>query len=196
MSEDLQILVNLKEQIDQVKRVLTPEFHNKMMKYGIVRLVSVFKIKYDVARGFRGVMIEDVISETFESFTRVGGRKWNKEKFPQFEKQVFSAFDSCLQNTVRKEFTKAKDIEPLAEKNELEQDNSEDYDSMLKASLTVLESLGASQIEKDIFEPYYIHKMKREDVAEYLGVEVHEITKAGKRLDRKLPALRYKLSQV
>lgn len=197
MSKELQITVNIKEQIEEVKRVLTPEFHNKMMKYGIFRLISVFKIKYDVERGFRGVMIEDVILETFESFTREGGRIWNKTKFEKFEKQIFSAFDSCLQNTVRKEFDEAKDIEPLPENDNLEEvKSSSKYNEMLKISIETLNSLGATELEKNIFEPYYIHRMKREDVAEYLGIGVNEITKAGKRLDNKLPLLRDKLNKI
>ena len=196
MPDNPNIAVSKKEQVDQVKKILTDDFYRKLVKYGIVRLNFTFNIKYDIERGFRGILIEDIISETLESFTKENGRTWNKAKFPKFESQVISAFDSCLHNTVRKEFEKAKDSVPLTEEDNLASYSSIEYNDMLQILIEALDSLGATQVEKDIFEPYFIHKMKREDVAELLGIEVQEVTNAKKRIDRKLPSLRCKLKVI
>lgn len=195
MEANPKIASSLNERIEEVNKVLTPEFFESLMRYGIIRLNRRFNIKYNVNRGFRGVMIEDIITETLESFTRQGGRVWNKADFPDFKKQVFSAFDSCLYNYVRKELTKLKGVVELPLDQEFE-DKEVNYEEMIKSAKEILESLNATEMEKEIFEPYYIHNMKREDVAEYLGVDVTEITNAGKRLDRKLPVLRDRLKGI
>jgi hypothetical protein len=46
-----------------IQKELTPEFYEILIKYSIYRINTKFNIKYDLNRGFRGIMVEDMISE-------------------------------------------------------------------------------------------------------------------------------------
>ncbi len=101
------ILASNTELQDAVKEVFTPEFNKRLIKYAIFRINTKFDIKYDLNRGFRGIMVEDIISELMLSFVRMdGGRNWNKAKFPNFIEQVISSLDSHIFNIIDKELEK------------------------------------------------------------------------------------------
>ncbi|NVK84837.1 MAG: hypothetical protein HWE21_10985 [Cytophagia bacterium] len=152
--------------------------------------MQVFKIKYDLERGFRGILIEDLISETAESFLKDKGRNWNMTDFPDFKKQFLSALDSHLYNSIKKELGKHIDTELFPENDTTKAADDSSYKQDLSILTDILIALGASDDELLIFEPYYIHKMKREEIATLMDKSVTEVSNIKKQLDRKLPILR------
>lgn len=174
-----------------IQEVLTPELNKLLIKYSIYRINTKFNIKYDLNRGFRGIMVEDMISELMLSFIRNdGGRNWNKTEFPDFKAQIFSALDSHICNTIDKELFKTILTDSDLEKKNIKQDDNDNYEELLQYSIDFLSKLGASDEELLLFEPYIVHEMKRVDIAKEFGITEQEATNIKKKLDRKIPALR------
>jgi hypothetical protein len=197
MDDKDKILATTNELRKAVQEVFTPEFNKILIKYSIYRINTKFNIKYDLNRGLRGIMIEDIISELMLSFVRNdGGRNWNKTEFPNFKDQIFSALDSQIFNTIEKEYSKTIQTNSDIEKQSdvLMEDNH--YDELLQYSLDFLTKLGASDDEILLFEPYIIHKMKRADVAKEFGITEQEATNIKKKLDRKIPVLREQIKEL
>lgn len=191
------ILVSNTELQAAVKEVFTPEFNKRLIKYAIVRINTKFDIKYDLNRGFRGIMVEDIISELMLSFVRIdGGRNWNKAKFPNFIEQVISSLDSHIFNTIDKELEKTAQSNTSIEDCNLYDEDNSGYDELLDLSLKILEEQGASDDELLLFEPYVVHKMRRADIAKENGITEQEATNIKKRLERKIPALREAIKNI
>src|SRR5690606_16710722 len=179
-----------------IQEVYTPEFYTILFKHGVVRLKTVFNIKYNPEKGFRGIMVEDMIIDTIEAFLKEGGRNWYIEKYPDFRKQVISAFDSVISNTLKTELAKANDTFEILENDyEMSFDDS-DYQFLLSVCHEELTSMGATDDELLLFEPYIINGMKRNDLSELLGISNEELTNIKKRLDRKLPFIKEKLKAL
>ncbi len=180
-----------------VQETFTPEFNLALTKYSIYRILTRFNIKYDLNRGFRGIMVEDIISELMLSFIRFdSGRNWNKTQFPNFADQVYSSLDSCISNTIDKELSKTAQTNTSIEDCNITEENSSNYDEILDSSINYLSSLGASDDELLLFEPYIIHGMKRTDIASTFGISESEATNIKKKLDRKIPALREHIKNI
>ncbi len=176
-----------------IQDMFTSEFNLQLFKHCIIRLNSVFKIKYNLDKGFRGIMIEDFISETVESFLKTDGRNWYPEKFPDFRKQFISALDSVISNTLKSDEEKIKNtFEILDNDTEFSFDDT-DYKEILNSCTDELILLGATDEELLLFEPYIINGMKRQDLADLYGISLEELTNIKKRLDRKLPIIKEKL---
>ena len=174
-----------------IQKELTPEFYEILIKYSIYRINTKFNIKYDLNRGFRGIMVEDMISELMSSFVKNdGGRNWNKTDFPDFKKQIFSSLDSQIYNTIEKELGKTILTDSIIENQNLAQPENDNYEELLKYSMDFLSKNGASDEEILLFEPYVVHGMKRADIAKEFGITEQEATNIKKKLDRKIPALR------
>lgn len=180
-----------------LSEVMSAEFFEDLIKYGISRLSKTFNIRYDIERGFRGIMLEDLIGEVIESFLNENGRNWYKADFPNFKKQFFSSYDSHICNTLGKELKKHIET-PLfpQETYNIEGERSSTYEKDLNLALKILSTLGASDDEILLFEPYYVNNTKREVIAELFGLTVNEITQIKKKLDRKLPKLREELKKL
>ena len=165
MEEKTQILATKQEISQAIETIITPVFLKKMIAYSIFRLKNKFNIRYDTNRGFRGIMIEDLINDLLVSFVSQNGRNWNKAKFPDFEKQIFSSLDSLIYNTVNKEFKKTKNTKTSIEDYNLfaNDDNleNEDYEVLLDFCISHLKEMGASDEEILLFEPLVIEKAKR-----------------------------------
>ena len=187
-------IAGLSETKHALANMLDETFYEDLFKYGIYRLKTKFSIKYDLNRGFRGLMLEDLISQLITSFFE-GKRKWNKTRFPVFKDQFLSAYDSHISNTVTKEFKKVIVTDPLEEDDSI-MDDLKVQNELIDDVINILENLDCTPEEVLLFEPYYIGKMKREDIAETLGISVNEVTNAKKRLDRKLPILRNELKKI
>ncbi|MCK9617610.1 MAG: hypothetical protein M0R21_07210 [Lentimicrobiaceae bacterium] len=197
MDDKDKILATTNELRKAVQEVFTPEFNKILIKYSIYKINTKFNIKYDLNRGLRGIMVEDIISELMLSFVRNdGGRNWNKTEFPDFKDQIFSALDSQIFNTIEKEYSKTIQTNSDIEKQNdvLMEDNH--YDELLQYSLDFLTKLGASDDEILLFEPYIIHKMKRADIAKEFGITEQEATNIKKKLDRKIPVLREQFKEL
>ncbi len=180
-----------------VQEVFTPEFNERLIKYAIIRINTKFNIKYDLNRGFRGIMVEDMISELMLSFVKNGeGRNWNKSEFPDFIEQVISSLDSQISNTITKELEKTAQSNINIEDCKISTEDNGDYDELLNLSLKFLEEQGASDEELLLFEPYIVHGMKRSDIAKENGITEQEATNIKKRLVRRLPALKEMIKNI
>ncbi len=180
-----------------VQEVFTPEFNERLIKYAIIRINTKFNIKYDLNRGFRGIMVEDMISELMLSFVKNdGGRNWNKLEFPDFIEQVISSLDSHISNTIKKELEKTAQSNTNIEDCKISAKDNGDYEELLELSLKFLEKLGASDEELLLFEPYIVHGMKRSDIAKENGITEQEATNIKKRLVRRLPALKEMIKNI
>ncbi len=174
-----------------IQKELTSEFYDILIRYSIYRINTKFNIKYDLNRGFRGIMVEDMISELMFSFIKNdSGRNWNKTDFPDFKSQIFSSLDSHIYNTIEKELGKTILTDSDIEKQNFAQVENDNYEELLKFSTEFLSKIGASDDEILLFEPYVVHGMKRADIAKEFGITEQEATNIKKKLDRKIPALR------
>lgn len=179
-----------------IQEVFTPEFNKLLIKYSIIRINTKFNFKYDLDRGFRGIMVEDLIADLMLSFVRNdGGRNWNKKEFPNFKNQIFSSLDSHIYNTIDKELVKTAQTNANIENNDVATEN-DGYEELLEFSIDYLTELGASDEEILLFEPYVVHKMKRADIAKEFGITEQEATNIKKKLDRKIPILREHLKKL
>lgn len=196
MDEKEKILATTKELQKAVQEVFTPEFNKLLIKYSIIRINTKFNIKYDLNRGFRGIMVEDMIADLMLSFVRIdGGRNWNKKEFPNFKNQIYSSLDSHIYNTIDKELIKTVQTNASIDDNDVATVN-DDYTELLEFSIKYLTELGASDEEILLFEPYIVHKMKRADIAKEFGITEQEATNIKKKLDRKIPILREHLKKM
>lgn len=75
MDDRDKIFATTKELRKAVQEVFTPEFNNLLIKYSIIRINTKFNIKYDLNRGFRGIMVEDMIADLMLSFVRIDEKK-------------------------------------------------------------------------------------------------------------------------
>lgn len=193
MKSDNRKVATFDEKCKALQEVYTSEFYAILFKHAIIRLKTVFGIKYNHQKGFRGIMIEDMINDTIETFLKEGGRNWYPEKFPDFRKQIISALDSVISNTLSAELEKTNEtFEILDNDTEMSFDDS-DYQSLLSVCHDELVAMGATDDELLLFEPYIINGMKRNDLSELLGISIEELTNIKKRLDRKLPFIKEKL---
>jgi Zn-dependent M16 (insulinase) family peptidase len=196
MDDKDKILATTSELQKAVQEVFTPEFNKILIKYSIIRINTKFNIKYDLNRGFRGIMVEDMIADLMLSFVRNdGGRNWNKKEFPNFKNQIFSSLDSHIYNTIDKELVKTAQTNANIENNDVATEN-DGYEELLEFSTDYLTELGASDEEILLFEPYVVHKMKRADIAKEFGITEQEATNIKKKLDRKIPILREHLKKL
>src|SRR5690554_90214 len=193
MKSDNRKVATFEEKYKALQEVYTSDFYAILFKHAIIRLKTVFGIKYNYQKGFRGIMIEDMINDTIEAFLREGGRNWYLDKFPDFRKQIISALDSVISNTLNAELDKANEtFEILDNDVEMSFDDS-DYQSLLSICHDELTAMGATDDELLLFEPYIINGMRRNDLSELLGIGIDELTNIKKRLDRKLPFIKAKL---
>ncbi|UUW08373.1 hypothetical protein NLG42_19965 [Flavobacterium plurextorum] len=193
MKSDNRKVATFDEKCRALQEVYTSEFYAILFKHAIIRLKTVFAIKYNHQKGFRGIMIEDMINDTIEAFLREGGRNWYLDKFPDFRKQIISALDSVISNTLNAELDKANETFEIMDNDvEMSFDDS-DYQSLLSICHDELTAMGATDDELLLFEPYIINGMKRNDLSELLGIGIDELTNIKKRLDRKLPFIKEKL---
>lgn len=193
MKSDNRKVATFDEKCRALQEVYTSEFYAILFKHAIIRLKTVFGIKYNHQKGFRGIMIEDMINDTIEAFLREGGRNWYLDKFPDFRKQIISALDSVISNTLNAELDKANETFEIMDNDvEMSFDDS-DYQSLLSICHDELTAMGATDDELLLFESYIINGMKRNDLSELLGIGIDELTNIKKRLDRKLPFIKEKL---
>lgn len=169
------------------------EIEFKLLKYGIYRLNNYFSYKYDNYKGLNGILLEDIIGDTVESFV-TGKRKWYKDRFPDFRKQFMSAYDSIISNTLSKNEIIPSKVQINDLKTEII-DDERNYDSLLDFCLVCLKGMDASDEELLLFEPYIVQRQKRAEIAKDFGIEEKELTNIKKRLDRKIPILNGLLKQ-
>ena len=195
MSADKRKIASFKEKLHEIEKVYTDTFYRMLYKYSLYRIKSVFNINYNTEKGIRGVKIEDLISETIESFLKENGRKWYKDKFPDFKKQFISALDSVIYNFIKgkKELEKENRTWQLLECDGVVYEDNSEYEEMIDKCYDVLEELDASDEEILLFEPYLIHGMKRRDLEKEFGISSQDLTNIKKRLDRKIPLIQDKL---
>jgi len=195
MNKDVESIASFEEKTDAIQELITPEFLKRMIAYSIFRFDKRFNIKFDLNKGFRGIMIDDIISETIESFLKPNGRNWYVDKYPVFETQFISALDSVISNTIKKELPRTNQTVELLDGDNTDFDEDETYDEEINECIRILKQLKATDDELLLFEPYIVNRMKREDLANEFGISVDELTNIKKRLDRKIPLLRAELTK-
>ncbi len=195
MRVDKREIATSEEICTAIQKALTKKFYESLVKHCLIRLNSVFHIKYNFEKGIRGIMIEDMIQETFESLVKEGGRNWYKDKFGDIKLQIISSLDSVISNTVSIHLEKDNSTFEIFENEEVEIANNGEYDNLIEICHEELKRLDSTDDEILLFEPYIIHGMKRQDLSDLFGISLNELTNIKKRLDRKLPLLKTKLKQ-
>ena len=185
-SNKLTKLANQTEINNALVKFSQQEEYRRLLKYGIFRLHRVFRIKYNSERGIYGITLDDMIQETNISFLSNNGRNWYKNKFPDFAKQYYSAFDSVIYRNIKKYLEKANNQCAILETDSYETPDTQTFEEQKELLVNELLKMGANDEEIALFEPYYIDKMKRRDIAKLMGLSVQKITDIKKRLNRKL----------
>lgn len=179
-----------------IQEALTKEFFELLLKHSLIRLDSVFHIKYDFEKGIRGIMVEDIIQETLESLIKDGGRNWYKDKYDDIKLQIISSLDSVISNTVSTHLEKNNNTFEFFDNEEIENTDNEEYDNLLEICHDELKRLDCTDEEILLFEPYIIQGVKRQVLSDLFGISINELTNIKKRLDRKLPLLKTKLKEL
>lgn len=177
-----------------ISSVVTDDLFKKLVAYTIKRLLFRFQIVYNPNKGFKGHMAEDIVSNLFISFLDEGGRNWNKKKFPDFEKQIFSSLDSEISNIVNEKYIKSENLEVEDEDSVLDFESIE-YNELYNHCISHLEKSGADIDELLVFECMSKGLMRRE-IADELKIPPEGITVIRKRLDRKINLLRKQLEST
>lgn len=185
-----------KEICAAIQEAITKEFYELLVKHCLIRLRSVFHIKYNFEKGIRGIMIQDMIQETLESLIKEGGRNWYKDKFEDIKLQIISSLDSVISNTVSTHLEKDNKTFEIFENDEIEIIDNEEYNNLLEICHEELKRLNSTDDEILLFEPYIIQGMKRQDLSDLFGISLNELTNIKKRLNGKLPLLKTKLKEL
>ncbi len=193
MSEENNIFATIEEKRNAIEQILSMGLYDKLIKYSIYRMKAVFNIQYNLDKGFRGLMIEDIINDVLTSFFKSDGRNWNKSKFPLFIKQLYSSLDSQICNTISKELRKTIITDTYSDEDSPIDNDDNDYQELISIVTEILTDLNATDEEILLFEPYVVNGMKREDIAKLFGISVIDVTNLKKKLDRKLPILKEKI---
>jgi hypothetical protein len=189
-TNELKILAT-REELNQAVR----ELNNKkeieiMVKYCIFKLAKKYKIKYNEDTGIDGITIMDLIQETNLSFCTDKRRNWYKSSLSSFRKQFYGALDSVIGTAVKKYYKNldkknaywlvnyADSVDPATAKNDF-------YLHWNKFKNDMIE-IGASQLEIEIFDAYFIQGLKRNEIAEIFKHTPQQITVIKKRIDRHL----------
>ena len=189
--DDINMKASAEEISAAVSSLITDEFFKKLVAYTIKRLLFQFQIIYDPDRGFKGHMVEDIVSNLFSSFLNDGGRNWYKNKYPDFKKQFYSALDSEISNIVSGNFVKAENIE-IDDVGSVLDFTSIEYLELYNHCISHLEKSGADIDELLVFE-CMAKGMVRREIAEELKIPPENVTIIRKRLDRKINPLRKQL---
>ena len=182
----------------------------RALNYVIILLSNTFKMEMGKHKGINSISAEDIVQNVCRSITDPEGRKWNKKKYPRFNKFFFSALKSEVSNTLKLNLNKELQKAPTEKENESgviriieipvsdypAGEHDENSIRILWPKLQAdLYALGAEPNEILLFEAYYLDDMKRKDIARLLNVSPTEITVIKKRLDRKIIQLRPKWAQ-
>ncbi|MDV3748946.1 hypothetical protein CMU21_14005 [Elizabethkingia anophelis] len=186
-------IATFEEKCKAIQDAFTPQFYTQLVKYSIYRINNKTKVKYDLDKGIRGIMVQDLINDTIESLLKEDGRNWYKDKFPDIRKQIMSCLDSVISNTITSELERINNTFIIFDNENIEIVENDEYDKTLSACHDILKELDCTDEEILLFEPYIIHEMKRKDIAEFFGIPLNELTNIKKRLDRKIPILKEKL---
>lgn len=196
MKVDNREIATFEETCVALKEALTNNFYQWLVKHCIVRLNSVFHIRYNLDKGLRGIMVEDMIQETLESLIKEGGRNWYKDKFSDIRLQVISSLDSVIFNTVSSNLPKENITFEIFDNDGVDCSDNEDYNSLLELCHEELKLLNATEVEIKLFEPYILQGMKRETLSDLYGISLEDLTNIKKRLNRKLPLLKEKIKEI
>jgi len=191
--EDQSRSANQTDLNDNIENFFNQKHFFDIVKYAISRIYKAFRFKYDMNKGIDGFMLEDIIQKVTHSFLNKNGRKWYIDKFPDFKDQFYSALDSEISNIISSKLERSNKKTKIIDDLLSDSHSNYDYDQLLEIVINRLEELGASDEELLIFEPYIIHKMKRDDIAKLLNVSNNHMTNLKKKLLRKLVIVRKEL---
>jgi len=170
---------------NEIEKFITNIKYQVLIKYTMDRLYLKFNIKVDDDFSIRGIMIKDIIHNLSLSFLSEGKRNWNKEKFPDFRDQFYSALDSEIANTIKSNLKKHNATYPINESDKILTTNPYEDQQYLEQIYKALEKLDATDEEIILLEPL-LNKAKRDDISKEFGISPQEVTNIKKRLTRKL----------
>ena len=190
MKDQNRKIATKEEVLNNISQIYTNTLEKEMYARGIYRLRTYFGINYDIYKGVKGILLEDIIYETLKLFIEEK-RKWYKDEFPEFKNQLFSAFDSVISNTINK----MNPIDSISFDDTLSSipDKDNNYNEYISFCEKELEKLNATDEEILLFEPYIIQGIKRSELSKEYGISESELTNINKRLKRKLPIIRERL---
>ena len=170
---------------NEIEKFITNIKYQVLIKYTMDRLYLKFNIKVDDDFSIRGIMIKDIIHNLSLSFLSEGKRNWNKEKFPDFRDQFYSALDSEIANTIKSNLKKHNATYPINESDKILTTNPYEDQQYLEQIYKALEKLDATDEEIILLEPL-LNKAKRDDISKEFSISPQEVTNIKKRLTRKL----------
>lgn len=178
-------IANQTEIDNELVKFATSNEYKILIKYVISRFHLKFNIKTNNDFSIRGIMIKDIIQNIFFSFLSEGKRNWNKEKFPDFKNQFYSALDSEIANTIKSHLKKHNLTYEINESDKTSTTNPYEDQQYLEQIYKALEKLGATDEELILLEPL-LNKAKRDEIAKEFGISPQKVTNIKKRLTRKL----------
>lgn len=172
-----------------IEKFVTPQQFEILVKYAINRIKIKFNHLYNNSIGLNGITVEDIIQKVFDSFLSEGGRKWYKNKYPEFKEQFKSALDSEIYNTNKREKNNKnfRFKENLDSGGEYLSNNEDIKDTELYTYIiTKLNELGADDDQLLLFDAIFIDHIKRKDFAKEYGITKQEVNNIYKKLKRKI----------
>ncbi len=158
--DELDILATQEEINLAMENFFTKNELNRLERYFAFRLFKVFGFKYDPIKGINGYTFEDLIQETNLAFCSVDRRNWNISKFPVFRDQYYNTFDSVIYSAIKKYFEEYKKFENYKfhklQESILTEDHYNEFDFHWRRFQKLMNGLGGSQEELEIFDAYFI----------------------------------------
>lgn len=185
-------IASVEEIEEALTKVLTKDFYKKLMAYTIKRFKVKFGIKYDTVHGYKGLMVEDIISNLMLSFLDKGGRSWYKDSFPQFESQIFSALDSEVYNLVKRVYAISEKVD--VEETPIIDFHNQEFVEIQNFCTDFLINKGADADELLVFDCLSKGILVRSEIAKELKIPPESVTYIRKRLNKKILLLRQELS--
>lgn len=188
--DELDILATQEEINLAMDNFCTKNEWKLLARYCAYRLIKVFGFNYNPNLGINGYTFEDLIQETNLAFCSVDRRNWNKSKFPCFRDQYYNTLDSVIYSAIKKYFEEYKKFENYKfhelQESILTEDHYNEFDFHWRRFQNLMNGLGGSQEELEIFDAYFIQGLKREEIAKIFNLSPQQITVIKKRLDRRL----------
>lgn len=140
-----------------------------------------------------------MVSEIIEKIFVEKDRKWNTDRYPDFEDFIIGVIDSHVNNTLNKKVKESPvgENEHILEKNsvpELSQDEKISTDELREQMFDELERAGADDDELLMFECLADGIDKPDDIKKELGINDKDFHNTWRRFKRKRKVIQQKLA--
>lgn len=140
-----------------------------------------------------------IVSEVIEKIFIEKERKWNTERYPEFEEFIIGVIDSHINNTLKKKVKESavRENEHILEKNSAHASSQAEKiaaDGLREQIFDELERAGADDDELMIFECLADGIEKPDDIKKELGMNDKDFHNTWRRLKRKRKVIQQKLA--